>query len=396
MGKCIILLALLPLVLLLCGGPSGVPQSPPATAMRPVKQLPSQTPSTAEIDVIDFDFRQLFLTNHPGTSAIEGEPTKGARFFVEAKLYAEEAISRAKFEAIDERGNVIQKILIERQPGANGGSGFYGVMKVPDQPFRVVMSGEDIDGKRYSRTYKRLFRPTDRPKSAILLPPGGPEANSKQRQQFEAAGQEYMDKKEEELRKKAGEMIVMPRIRVSNAMYAPYLSKAGRPLGVRITFDVEFSQDGYYNPELHVYPEYKNSDWRGRIEMKPLTGSIEPQPAESGSPQKQPHILAYGAGYLYREGTTYHFTAEYIPDYVIQNENKTKFCIWHQQYKHTPEFQAAWRAILVSEAPTKYILYISNTNFGGEIEGLHPQGTLYNSFVAEDAKDCGEQPTNRF
>ena len=130
--------------------------------------------------------------------------------------------------------------------------------------------------------------------------------------------------------------------------------------------------------------------------MKPLTGSIEPQPAESGSPQNRPHILAYGAGYLYCAGTTYHFTAEYIPDYVIQNENKTKLCIWHQQYKHTPEFQAAWRAILASEAPTKYILYINNTNFGGEIEGLHPQGTLFNSFVAEGAKDCGEQPTKRF
>lgn len=395
MGKWIVLLSLLTLVLLFCGGQSEGPQSP-ASAMRPVKQLPSQTPSTAEIDITDFDFQQLFITNHPGTSAIEGEPTKGSRFFVEAKLYAEEAIATAKFEAIDERGNVIQKILIERQPDANGGSGFYGVMKVPDQPFRVVVSGEDIDGRSYSRTYERFFRPTARPKSAILVPPGGSPANSKQRQKFEAAGQQYMDNKEENLRKNAGEMIVMPRILVSNAMYAPYLSKAGRPLGVRITFDVEFSHDGYYNPELRVYPDYKDSNWRGRIDMKPLTGSIEPQPAESGSPQIQPHMLAYGAGYLYRGNTTYHFTAEYIPDYVIQNENKTRFCIWHQQYKHTPEFQAAWRAILASKTPTKYTMYINNTNFGGEIEGLHPQGALFDSFVAEGAKDCGDQPSKRF
>lgn len=395
MGKWTVLLALLPLVLLPCGGQSPEPQSP-ATAMRSVKQLSGQTPSTAEIDITDFEFQQLFFTHHPGTVPIEGEPTKGARFFVEAKLYAEEAIATAKFEAIDERGNVIQKILIERQSDANGGSGFYGVMKVPDQPFRVVMSGEDIDGKSYSRTYERLFKPTDRPKSAIVVPQGRRAASAKQRQQFEAAGQEFMDKKEEELRKNAGEMIVMPRMRVSNPMYAPYLSLAGSPLGVRISFDVDFSHDGYYNPELHMYPDYKNPDWRGRIEMNPLTGNIEPQPAESGSPQIQPHILAYGAGYLYRAGTTYHFTAEYIPNYVIQNENKTKFCIWYQQYKYTPEFLAAWRAILASEALTKYILYINNTDFRGEIEGLHPQGTLLNSFVAEGAKDCGEQPTTRF
>ena len=188
----------------------------------------------------------------------------------------------------------------------------------------------------------------------------------------------------------------MPHLRVSNVMYAPFLSKAGRPLGLRITLDVEFSQDGYYNPELHIYPDYRNDDWRGRIDMKPLTGSIEPLPAEDGSPQDRPHILAFGAGYLYRAGTTYHFTAEYIPDYVIQNEKKTKFCIWNQQYKYSPEMHAAWKAILASKAPTKYTLYINNTNFGGEILGLHPQGVLFKSFVAEGAKDCGAQPTSRF
>jgi ABC-type branched-subunit amino acid transport system substrate-binding protein len=129
--------------------------------------------------------------------------------------------------------------------------------------------------------------------------------------------------------------------------------------------------------------------------MKPLTGSIDPQPAESGSPQKQPHILAFGAGYLYRGGTTYHFTAEYIPDYVIQNEKKTKFCIWYQQYKYSPELEAAWKEILASKAPTKYMLSIRNTDFYGEIDDV-PQSTLFKSFLAEGATDCGEQPTRRF
>lgn len=393
MGKWFVLLGSLSLVLLICLRQSESPQSL-AAAMRPVKLLPIQTRSSAEIQFSAFAFLQLFITNHPGMVPIKGQPTKGSRFFVEAKLYGEEAIATAKFEAVDERGNVIQKILIDRQPDANGGSGFYGVMKVPDRPFRVVMSGEGIDGRSYRRIYNRLFRPTTIPTSPIRIPPGPTAADV--RQKFELEGQQYLNRKEEDLRKNATEMIVMPRIRVSNVMYAPYLSKAGRPLGVRITFDVAFSQDGYYNPELNIYPDYKNPDWRGRIHMKPLTGSIEPKPEEAGSPQIQPHILAYGAGYLYRRGMTYHFTAEYVPDYVIQNETKTKFCIWNQQYKYSPQQQAQWKAILASNAPTKYTLYINNTNFGGEIEDLHPQGVLYNSFVAEGAKDCGEQPTNRF
>lgn len=416
MRRWILLLALLPLVLVLCMVQSTDPQSlagidksidpqalisvdqsvdPQALVgiMRPVKPLPSQMPSSAEITFSEFEIQQMFVTNHPGTVAIKGEPTKGFRFFVEAKIYSWEAIATLKFEAVDEHGNVIQKIPIQRQPDANGGSGFYGVMKIPDRPFRVVMSGEGWDGRSYRLTYERLFRPTTRQQSAILIP--GVTTSANQRQEAEKLSQDYLDKMEQDARN-SGEMIVMPRTRVSNVMYGPYFSKAGRPLGIRITYDMEFSQDGYFNPELDLFLDYKKDDWRGRIDMKPLTGNIEPKPAESGSPQIQPHLLAFGAGYIYRAGTTYHFTAEYIPDYVIQNEKKTKFCIWYQQYKHTPEFLAAWRAILASEAPTKYTLSIDNTNFYGVIEDLHPQRTLFQSFVAEGALDCGEQPNRRF
>jgi len=393
MSKWIVLLAMFPLVLVLCVAQSENPQSP-STAPRPVKLLPSPTPSSGGIHFESFEFQQLFITNHPGSWAIKGEPTKGARFFVEAKLYGEEAISTAKFEAVDVRGNLIQKVLIERRADANGGSGFYGVMKVPDRPFRVVISGKGVDGLSYSRTYERLFRPTIRVLRPIVIP-GAKATDATQKQKIETAALEFMNKMEEELSKKAGEMIVMPHMRVFNVMYAPYLSKTGRQLGLRITYDIEFSQDGYYNPELHMYPDYKNPDWRGRIDMNPLTGSIDPVPAEAGSPQLQPHILAYGAGYIYSRGTTYHFTAEYIPNYVIQNEQKTKFCIWYQQYKYSPELHAAWKAILDSAAPTKYSLSINNTNFGAEIEDLS-QSALFKNFVAEGAKDCGEQPTSRF
>jgi hypothetical protein len=349
-------------------------------------------PSAAEISFMSFEFKQFQFSQHGGMFPIKGEPTKGSRFFVEATLYREEAIATAKFEAVDEAGNVIQKISIQRQPDPGGGSMFYGVMKVPDRPFRVVVSGEGIDGKTYRLIYERLFRPTTRPKSAILLPPG---VNARQRGQFEAQSQKYLDEAEEEARKNAGEIIVIPRTRVSNVKYAPFLSKAGRQLGLRVEFDAEFSHDGYYNPELDLFLDYDKDEWRGRIDMQPLTGSIEPKPDEEGSPQSQSHILSNGAGYLYRAGTTYHFTAEYIPNYVVQNEKKTKFCIWYQQYKYSPEMEAAWKQILASEASTKYTLSIRNTEFYGEIEGV-PQSTLFKNFLAEGAQDCGEQPTNRF
>ncbi|MGH9908970.1 MAG: hypothetical protein ACRD8U_25710, partial [Pyrinomonadaceae bacterium] len=215
MRRSIFLLALLALIPPPCAGQLSGPQSL-AGEMRPVKQLPSSSPSSGEIHFEGFEFQQLYVTRHPGSWPIKGEPTKGFRFFVEAELYGEEAIATAKFEAVDEVGNVIQPVLIQRRPDASGRSEFYGVMKVPDRPFRIVISGEGIDERSYRRTYKRLFRPTTRRHSAVVYPPGGPPVDAKKRQRFEAVIQERRDKEEDDLRKNAGKGIVMPRTRVSN------------------------------------------------------------------------------------------------------------------------------------------------------------------------------------
>lgn len=395
--RSILSLPLLALISASCAGQVADPTQSTA-ATRPVKKLPSPAQTVGSIQLSGFEFqRPYFGREGPGFWRIDGEPSKGHRYVVEAELYGEEAIATAKFEAVDEVGHVIQQILIQRRPDAYGRSGFYGLMMVPDRPFRVVVSGEGVDGKSYRRPHERLFRPTNRPLHPPLIPPGVPAAERRRmRQVTEAAAQDAIAKMENDLKKETSGVIVMPRTRVSNVMYAPYLSRAGNPLGVRITFDAEFSQDGYYNPELHLVPYYRNDDWRGRIEMKALTGSIEPEPAEAGSPQMQPHILAFGAGYLYRARTTYHFTAELVPDYIFQNEKKTKLCIFRQKYKYSPGMQAFWREILASKAPTKYHVYIKNSDFGGEIEGLHAQGVLFNSFVAEGAGDCGAQPNIHF
>ena len=392
MSRSIVLFLLLLLLLSkVPSGPSGDLQTL-VGIMRPVKQLPTEPRSSTEITFSDFQIQQMFISNHPGTVEIKGEPTKGSRFFAQASIYAWEAIATLKFEAVDENGNFINKVLINRQPGPDGDSEFYGVIKIPDRPFRVVMRGEGWDGKTFTRTFERLFRPTTRRQSAILIP-GKSVVAARQSQLVE----DYMNKMEEDVRKNAAEMIVMPRTRASNVMYAPYFSKTGRQLGIRITYDVEFSQDGYYNPELVLFLDYKKVEWRGRIDMTPLTGSIDPQPREPGSEsQVQPHILAYGAGYLYSAGTKYHFTAEYIPDYVIQNEQKTKFCIYHHKFDNSPKMQTAFREIMEDNGPTPYTLEIKNAEFFGVIEDLASQGTLLKNFLAEGATDCGPQPTNRF
>jgi hypothetical protein len=192
-----LLLALISLVLLLCLEQSLDPQTltgvgqltdPQASMgiMRPVKQRPIKPRSSTEITFANFAIQQMFLSNHPGMTEIKGEPTIGARFFARAWIYDWEAIATAKFEAVDENGNFIQKILINRETGANGDSDFYGVIKIPDRPFRVVMSGEGWDGKTFTRTFERLFKPTTHHQNAILIPPGGsPVDETKSRQLVE-------------------------------------------------------------------------------------------------------------------------------------------------------------------------------------------------------------------
>jgi hypothetical protein len=182
-------------------------------------------------------------------------------------------------------------------------------------------------------------------------------------------------------------MIVMPRTRVFNVNYTPIFSSSGRPLGFRLTYEVEFSQDGWYNPELGVNPDFKNHEWRGKMNMSVHDGSIEPKPIEE-SPQVQSHPLQHGAGYVYRANTTYHFTAELFPDYVIRNEQKTKFCLYEQVFTSDPEAVEVRKAILASKTPITYRVSIRNTDFEGKIEKFYSHHELYNSFVAEGAVNC--------
>lgn len=372
--------------------------NPLEALVRPVERVSDHSPSVADIHFADFEISRLSMSRHgPAPWKIPGRPSKFTYYSVQPRVYGEEAIATAKFEAVDEHGALITIIPVIRYTDPNGRPFFVGVMLIPDRPFRVVVSGQAVDGNHYRRIHKTLFVPTSEPEQwESLIPHITTPANAKKMRAFlvDAMRQEYL-KVKEEFDKLPGGVIVMPRTRVSNVNYAPLLSPSGRPRGLRITYEVEFSEDGYYNPELRVFPDYRNEEWRGKVEMKVLNGSIEPQPSEE-SPQVRPHLLAYGAGYTYRGNTTYRFTAELIPDYVIQNEQKTKFCIYNQGFNYDSQTRSVWAGILASKTLTTYRLYIQNSDFHGLIANFYPQHVLYNTFVAEGARDCGPEPTIRF
>jgi hypothetical protein len=366
---------------------------------RPVKRLASPARRAADINVLSFDFQQTYFGfEGPGLLPIDGEPSRGTRYIVAARVYGDESIATAAFSAVDESGTVIQSIRMMREPNSSGTSKLVGLMVVPDRPFRIVMTGAAVDGVRYRRTYKRLFRPIQAP-SVRRLPPDVPTDLAKHMTQIaDEAARQAIDRLESQLANHPEGVAFMPRTQISNVAYAPLFSAAGRPIGLRVTYEAKFSEDGYFDPALRVLPTYQSDEWRGLVDMHAVDGSIEPLPAEVGVPQQRPSILAYGAGYQYKGNTTYRFTADLIPDFIIQNEAKTKFCIYSRKYEiyESGTRRAVWAELLTSESSVNYKVFIGNRDFTGAIDGFFAPGTLRASFAAEGAQDCGSQPTRRF
>jgi hypothetical protein len=366
---------------------------------RPVKRLASPAGRAADIYVLSFDFQQTYFGfEGPGLLPIDGEPSRGTRYIVAARVYGDESIATAAFSAVDESGTEIQSIRMMREPNSSGTSKLVGLMVVPDRPFRIVMTGAAVDGVRYRRTYKRLFRPIQAP-SVRRLPPDVPTDLAKHMTQIaDEAARQAIDRLESQLANHPEGVAFMPRTQISNVAYAPLFSAAGRPIGLRVTYEAKFSEDGYFDPALRVLPTYQSDEWRGLVDMHAVDGSIEPLPAEVGVPQQRPSILAYGAGYQYKGNTTYRFTADLIPDFIIQNEAKTKFCIYSRKYEiyESGTRRAVWAELLTSESSVNYKVFIGNRDFTGAIDGFFAPGTLRASFAAEGAQDCGSQPTRRF
>src|SRR5215207_573621 len=171
MRRVAVTFALLLTTMPICNGPT-IELQAPAEVLIPVSIVPGPGPRTEDIRLDGFEFNQPVIGRHGlDFSRIDGEPSRGAQYFVEAKLYSQQAILTAKFEAVDETGKVILLIRIGRVASVTGDADFYGLMRVPDKPFRVMVSGKGVDGESYSRVYERLFRPTNR-RSDTLLPTG--------------------------------------------------------------------------------------------------------------------------------------------------------------------------------------------------------------------------------
>ena len=364
---------------------------------RPVRDV-TERPSATQVDLIDFKFQEpTFRSFGP----IEGEPVIGAEYVVEAHIDGEHAISTMKFEMADEAGTAIAPVAMGRHT-KSGFPRYVGVMVVPARPFRIVLTGHTVNGEPFRRAERKLFVPIDRaaPRPRPQDPQHAAFIELLDRVIVEEGPRQIAEVKAD-LAGKPGDVIVIPRMEVSNVTYAPLFSAQGRPIGLRIAYDAAFSETSQFNPGVGAEAKYDNDAWRSRTRMTVLDSTITPMPRESFPPYGPVILndirtspLQSGATYTYDAGTVYHFTADLVPDFVIHNLDKSKACIYYQQHRSSPWSQKPFAEILAHAGPTSYSVFVGNRT--GLIENFFSEGTFHRSLVAEGAQDCGPAPTRRF
>jgi hypothetical protein len=107
--------------------------------------------------------------------------------------------------------------------------------------------------------------------------------------------------------------------------------------------------------------------------------------------------VAAGCDRLYRRSDIpgrreYTFTVDMVPDYVFQGTQTGRFCIYSQRVTN----RAVWDGLMASQATVPFSISISDTGTFASISSFFAQRTLFESFSAAGAFDCGPAPNVRF
>ena len=146
-----------------------------SAAARPLRRLTDSPPQAREIKLFSFEFQRVYLGHEgPNHTRIEGEPSAGAQYIVRADIFRQEAVRSVRFELADANNRVIGLLHFFKSSNSLEAGAYIGSVDVPSHPFRVMVSGLDINGTPYRRIFPRLFRPTRRPPATPLIPPGLP------------------------------------------------------------------------------------------------------------------------------------------------------------------------------------------------------------------------------
>jgi len=360
---------------------------------RRVKKFPLN-PRTAEIEFFSFEFQRPSLGREgPSFTDLQGEPSAGAQYLATAQLFREEAVSTAKFELIDQDGQVLQLLHFFKQDNSLENAHFFGSAQIPERPFLVAVSGIGIDGEPYRRVFERLFRPTRRRPAPQIIPNLTPGETRKLATALKAMEEEALAKLDERARKNPDGVIVMPRIEISNMTHQSFASGRGNKLGMLLSYDIRFSTDGDYAHSPHVFPFYQDDDMRGLIDMQVLGEEIDPQPGPPSYATPDIHVdlntlVKYGSEAWYKGGVVYHFSIKLIPSFVRQNPKETKFCVDEEGFKTNLKSLELWQTMKRDPRPVAYRIFLYPLAWGGETEPFDPPKVYYDGFLKEGSVTC--------
>jgi hypothetical protein len=354
-------------------------------------------PVVQRVDPLEFSRLRFlnFAFGHEGPmdTPLPTPPVANREYFFEADIFGIESAATIRFDLLNSTGGLLQTVTVWKDSDASDDWRFYGFVKVPSEPFRFAVSGTSTTGGTYRSVLNTVFRPSPTgPAEQPVLPPGITPAQTRQLQEMVTAYQrEQQARWNQAAIDHPGGTIALRRASVSRIAYEPLNSASGSPIGLRLRYSVQFPARQTIVATPHVFPVYSTPAWRGVVAMKVSAGTINPVPQMVGAQTLQ-DVLIWGGSATYQAGTTYNFTVDLVPDYVIEGVQTGRYCIYEQKFTN----RTVWDALIASNTEVPYTVSISDTETTATIPAFFSQRALYNSFMRDGAVDCGAAPTNRF
>jgi hypothetical protein len=278
-----------------------------------------------------------------------------------------------EFKLINEEGEQIAPLKF-RQSDYSNPSTFMLLIDTPEQPFRVLARGRDMNGKGFQRVFHSLIRPVapdttnapaDNPPLAIF--------NGQILQDLSREASETEQK--------------IIRAHIENWSDEPLLSEKGNPIGIRLKYSMRFPLAGSYSPYPQLYPERVGSRYTAMLSMRIQKGTVDPMPVVTTN-QGQ---MVIGVRADFKPDTTYNFTVDLMPNYVKYNEQNKGFCLQTKAYGQ----QLARDRFLreeVNDLKVRFRLSISGTDLDGRqpalTENTYLPALWFQSLVKEGVSDC--------
>ncbi len=280
------------------------------------------------------------------------------------------SIDTLNIEMIDERGRPIGPVKFRQTDGSNL-SAYMLLLEPPPQPFRLMVSGRDLNGRDYRRILYYLIQ-TYSPNQPVDSDP----QTARNLQQVEDL----------ERTATTGEKRIL-RARVVRWVDEPWLSEKGNPVGIRLRYTINFPTTSSYTPMPQIYPDRVGYGYTGATGMRVHHATVSPQPAGINPALS----WSYGSRATFTAGVDYEFVVEMLPNYVIFNESTKSFCLQSRPYTQTGLKERFEREV-ESLQRIRFRFSVSGTDLEGRSTGVTEKSyvlrDLHQGYLREGAIEC--------